>query len=131
MCSQKWDWNAWRPTVNTDAPWPEPDVAWWRVQKIQTKLHQWAIGDPDRRFDDLWNLVYEPAVLVNAWERVRSNRGARSAGIDGRDRLLFMVQIDDLWSRGGVCVQSRADHLSSEHSFGLRRVQIPPRPRNN
>ena len=69
--------------MNTDAPWPGPDEAWWRVQKIQTKLHQWAIDDPDRRFDDLWNLVYDPAVLVNAWERVRSNRGARSAGVDG------------------------------------------------
>jgi RNA-directed DNA polymerase len=77
--------------VNTDAPWPEPDAAWWRVQKIQTKLHLWASDDPDRRFDDLWNLVYDPAVLVNAWERVRSNRGARSAGIDGESAFYVSV----------------------------------------
>jgi RNA-directed DNA polymerase len=77
--------------VNTDAPFPEPDVAWWRVQRIQTKLHQWAIDDPDRRFDDLWNLVYDPAVLVNAWERVRSNRGARSAGVDGESAFYVSV----------------------------------------
>jgi RNA-directed DNA polymerase len=69
--------------VNIDAPWPDADEARLRVQKIQTKLHQWAIDDPHRRFDDLWNLVYDPAVLVYAWHRVRSNRGARSAGVDG------------------------------------------------
>ena len=28
-------------------------------------------------------LVYDPAVLVHAWQRVRSNRGARTAGVDG------------------------------------------------
>jgi RNA-directed DNA polymerase len=69
--------------VNTDEPWPDSDAAWWRVLKIQTKLHQWATDDPNRRFDDLYNLVSDPAFLVLAWERVRENRGARSAGVDG------------------------------------------------
>ena len=49
---------------------------------MQTKLHQWAISDRDRRFDDLFNLVYDPAVLVVAWRRVRGNKGKRSAGVD-------------------------------------------------
>ena len=70
--------------MNTDDPWPDADMAWWQVLKIQTKLHQWATDDPDRRFDDLYNLVYDPAVLVDAWERVKGNRGARSAGVDGQ-----------------------------------------------
>lgn len=69
--------------MNTDAPWPDAKAAWQRVLEIQTKLHQWALADAGRRFDDLWNLVYDPAVLVNAWHRVRSNRGARTAGVDG------------------------------------------------
>jgi RNA-directed DNA polymerase len=69
--------------VNTDASWPDAEAAWQRVLQIQTKLHQWAIDDAGRRFDDLWNLVYDPAVLVHAWQRVRSNRGARTAGVDG------------------------------------------------
>jgi RNA-directed DNA polymerase len=69
--------------VNIGEPWPDSDAAWARVLKIQTKLHQWATDDPQRRFDDLYNLVYDPAVLVMAWERVRGNRGARSAGVDG------------------------------------------------
>jgi len=69
--------------VNTDAPWPDLDEAEWRVLQIQTKLHQWAVDDPDRCFDDLYNLVHDPAVLAVAWARVRGNRGARSAGVDG------------------------------------------------
>ncbi|MGH8918479.1 MAG: group II intron reverse transcriptase/maturase, partial [Actinomycetes bacterium] len=69
--------------MNTDAPWPDLDEAESRVLKIQTKLHQWATDDPHRRFDDLYNLVADPAFLVVAWDRVRGNRGARSAGVDG------------------------------------------------
>jgi RNA-directed DNA polymerase len=69
--------------VNTDAPWPSLDEAWSRVLKIQTKLHHWAVDDPGRRFDDLFNLVADPAFLTVGWDRVRGNRGARSAGVDG------------------------------------------------
>lgn len=36
-----------------------------------------------RRFDDLFNLVADPAFLTVAWHRVRSNKDARSAGVDG------------------------------------------------
>jgi RNA-directed DNA polymerase len=78
-----WDWNARRTPVNTDAPWPGLDEAEARVLGIQTKLHRWATDDPHRRFDDLFNLVYDPAFLTVAWARVRGNRGARSAGVDG------------------------------------------------
>ncbi len=69
--------------MNTGAPWPSLEEAERRVLAMQTKLHHWAVGDPDRRFDDLYNLVYDPAFLVVAWTRVRSNKGARSAGVDG------------------------------------------------
>jgi retron-type reverse transcriptase len=72
-----------RTLVNTDAPWPGLDEAESRVLKIQTKLHQWAVDDPNRRFFDLYNLVYDPAFLTVAWNRVKGNRGARSAGVDG------------------------------------------------
>jgi len=69
--------------VNIGAPWPDLDEAEQRVLGMQTKLHQWAVNDPDRRFDDLYNLVADPAFLVVAWNRVRVNKGARSAGVDG------------------------------------------------
>jgi RNA-directed DNA polymerase len=72
--------------VNTGAPPPTPSLeeAQARVLGIQTKLHQWATGDPSRRFDDLFNLVCDPAFLLVAWHRVRGNKGARTAGVDGR-----------------------------------------------
>ena len=69
--------------VNTGAVgWPEPDLAYFAVRRMQTKLHQWAREDLSRRFNDLYNLVYDPAFLVHAWERVSTNQGAHTAGVD-------------------------------------------------
>jgi RNA-directed DNA polymerase len=69
--------------VNTGAP---PDTAvgpFQRVSEMQTKLHRWAAADSGRRFDDLFNLVHDPATLIVAFGRVAGNRGARTAGVDG------------------------------------------------
>ena len=68
--------------MNTDAP-PSLSEARQRVLEIQTKLHQWATDDGDRRFTDLHNLVCDPAFLVVAWTRVKGNKGGRTAGVDG------------------------------------------------
>jgi RNA-directed DNA polymerase len=54
-----------------------------RVSEMQAKLHCWAVADPGRRFDDLFNLVHDPATLIVAWDRVATNRGAKTAGSDG------------------------------------------------
>jgi len=70
--------------VNIGAPWPTAEQAEARVLEIQTKLHRWATDAPDRRFADLFNLVCDPAVLLVAWCRVRGNKGARTAGVDGQ-----------------------------------------------
>ena len=56
--------------MNTSAPWPDLAEAESRVLKIQTKLHQWAIDDGDRCFDDLHNFVCDPAFLLVGWSRV-------------------------------------------------------------
>lgn len=69
--------------VNTSAVrWPDPDSAYFAVRRMQTKLHRWATEDSGRRFGDLHNLVYDPAFLVAAWERVSTNKGAQTPGID-------------------------------------------------
>jgi RNA-directed DNA polymerase len=70
--------------VNTDELEHQLYWAERRVREIQTKLHRWAIDDPDRRFDDLYNLVCDPGFLLVAWDRVRGNKGARTAGVDGQ-----------------------------------------------
>jgi RNA-directed DNA polymerase len=71
--------------VNTGAP-TESGLYWAerRVLGMQTKLHRWAGEQRTRRFDDLFNLVTDPDFLLVAWERVRGNTGARTAGIDRR-----------------------------------------------
>jgi RNA-directed DNA polymerase len=50
---------------------------------MQAKLHRWAAADAGRRFDDLFNLVHDPATLMMAYDRVAANRGARTPGVDG------------------------------------------------
>ena len=77
--------------VNTGAvAWPDDFTAGVMVRRMQAKLHHWAGEDPSRCFGDLFNLVYDPAFLVHAWERVSTNKGAQTAGIDpghgGQDR---------------------------------------------
>lgn len=63
--------------MNTDVVWPSFDEAELRVLRMQAKLQQWATDSPDRRFDDLFNLVTDPCFLVVAWHRVRGNRDPR------------------------------------------------------
>src|SRR4029453_13467013 len=71
--------------LNPGAPWPTLSIeeAEARVRGIQAKLHRWATQDRTRRFGDLFNLVCDPAFLLVGWRRVRGNKGARSAGVDG------------------------------------------------
>jgi RNA-directed DNA polymerase len=70
--------------VNIVAPALSLEEASDWVLKMQIKLHQWSKADKDRRFDDLYNLVYHPTMLSVAWHRVKGNRGARTAGVDGQ-----------------------------------------------
>ena len=66
--------------MNTDELVHAIDVAEQRVLGIQAKLHRWARDDPHRRFGDLYGLVADPAFLLVAWDQVRGNKGARTAG---------------------------------------------------
>jgi RNA-directed DNA polymerase len=77
--------------VNTDELEHAVYEAERRVLKIQTKLHRWARDDPHRRFDDLFNLVADPGFLLVAWDRVRGNKGARTAGVDGQTATSIQV----------------------------------------
>jgi RNA-directed DNA polymerase len=109
--------------VNTGAvTWPAPDSAWVAVRRMQTKLHRWALDDPERRFGDLANLVYDPAFLMHAWERVSTNKGARTAGID---------RATVTWIESTVGVEAFLDHIRRLLKSGefrpveVRRVTIP------
>jgi len=109
--------------VNTGAlVWPTPEVAADKVRRMQLKLHRWAREDPARCFGDLYNLVYDPAFLVDAFARVAGNKGAKTAGVDGwtvgRVRLLLGEE-EFLTGIGGE-LRARTFRPSP-----TRRVEIP------
>ena len=122
--------------MNTGAPWPSLDEAHARVLGMQTKLHRWATDDPDRRFCDLYNLVCEPAFLVMAWTRVRGNKGARTAGVDGETAYGIEARTDgaegflddlrtDLKARTFSPLPVREQLIPKGRSGKVRRLGIP------
>src|SRR5216684_3448928 len=121
--------------VNTGAVvWPHPDSAYFAVREMQIKLHRWAGGDPSLRFGDLFNLVYEPAFLVHAWERVSTNRGARTPGVDKATAArietwigveVFLGQIRDSLKSGGFAPVEVRQVMIPKANGKLRKLGIP------
>jgi RNA-directed DNA polymerase len=68
---------------NGGAGCANPKGPWQRVSEMQDKLHRWAVAEPGRRFDDVFNLVHDPATLIVAFARVAGNRGRNTPGVDG------------------------------------------------
>jgi len=66
-----------------------------RALGMQSKLHRWATADPGRRFDDLFNLVHDPATLTMAFARVAGHQGARTPGVDG----LTVIEVEERTGR--------------------------------
>ena len=96
--------------MNTGELEAAADVAGRRVLEIQAKLHRWARDDPHRRFDDLFNLVADPAFLLVAWDRVRHNRGAKTAGVDGQSAhyVQAVVGVGEFLDRLRVSLKGRS-----------------------
>jgi RNA-directed DNA polymerase len=115
--------------------WPDPAGAAWRVRQMQRKLHHWAVDDGGRRFDDVFNLVHHPDFLTVAWERVRGNQGARTAGVDrvspasiaeGVEVVEFLGQVrEQLKSRTFAPLPVRERLIPKPNSSKLRRLGIP------
>src|SRR5216684_880180 len=121
--------------VNTGAvAWPDPFTASVMVREMQAKLHRWAGEDPSRRFGDLFNLVYDPAFLVHAWERVSTNKGARTPGVDKATAArietwigvgVFLGQIRDSLKSGGFAPVEVRQVMIPKANGKLRKLGIP------
>ncbi|MGH9447132.1 MAG: group II intron reverse transcriptase/maturase, partial [Terriglobia bacterium] len=59
----------------------QADEAW--ILSVQCKLYQWSRENPDDQWRDMWSWLTDIRTLRCAWRRVASNRGARTAGVDG------------------------------------------------
>jgi len=87
-------------TARSNNPGGTPPID--NVRRLQRKLWAAAKQSPERRFHALFDRVHRGDVLVEAWRRVRANRGA--AGVDrqtleqvqeyGVDRLLGELSRD-------------------------------------
>ena len=121
--------------VNTGAvAWPDDFTASVMVRRMQAKLHRWAGEDPSRRFGDLFNLVYDPAFLVHAWERVSTNKGARTPGVDKATAArietwigvgVFLGQIRDSLKSGGFAPVEVRQVMIPKANGKLRKLGIP------
>ena len=121
--------------VNTGVVrWPSADSAYLTVREMQIKLHRWAGEDSSRRFGDLFNLVYDPAFLVHAWERVSTNKGARTPGIDKATAArieirigveVFLGQIRDSLKSGGFRPVEVRQVMIPKANGKLRKLGIP------
>ncbi|WP_235902058.1 hypothetical protein [[Ochrobactrum] quorumnocens] len=61
---------------------------------MQRKLATWAESEPNRRCDRLLRLIVNREWLVEASRMVLASSGARTPGIDGRDKQRLQVKLD-------------------------------------
>lgn len=120
--------------VNTGVVWPDLSWAESQVRRMQVKLHQWAVADPGRRFDDLYNLVHDPATLTVALGRVAGNAGANTAGVDRVtvSRLRDETQVEAFLDNIRTDLKQRAfaplpvrERMIPKAGGKLRRLGIP------
>ncbi len=71
------------PKPQGQAMYVAPDSARSWLLSVQRKLYAQSYNNPDYVFCKLWGFVTDPRNLQMAFARVASNRGRRTAGVDG------------------------------------------------
>ena len=95
-----------------------------RVSEMQAKLHRWAVAEPGRRFDDLFNFVCDPATLIVAFSRVAGNQGSRTPGVDG----LTVADIEESIGARGFLDDLRASLKAGTFRPLPVREKVIPKP---
>lgn len=90
-----------------------------KVRKLQRKLWAAAKQSEGRRFHALYDRICRGDVLVEAWERVRANRGA--AGVDR-----VTLEVVEAYGVDRMLRELREDlHVGRYRPAPVRRVEIP------
>ena len=93
-----------------------------KAREMQARLHRWAGEDHARRLGDLFNLVYDPEFLAEAWHRVKANAGSRTPGID----KATVADIENRIGTGAFLEGIRASLKPGEfRPVPVRQVTIP------
>lgn len=96
------------------------DEAW--ILGVQRKLYQWSKAHPDDAWRDMWGWLTDTRTLRCAWRRVASNRGKRSAGVDGMTVGRIRAKDDEQRFLEGLQAELRSGAYRPSPS---RRVLIP------
>ena len=116
--------------MNTNA---QEEIKRW-VLAWQRKLHRWTMNDKDKKHKDLFNLVYDPRTLQEAWNHVKANKGSRTAGMDGQTRRSiesglgvekFLEYLHKELKRGTYLPQPVIEKLIPKPGGKFRRLGIP------
>jgi RNA-directed DNA polymerase len=89
-----------------------------KVRQLQNRLWAAAKQSEGRRFHALYDRIYRPDILWEAWERVRANRGA--AGVDG----LTLAAVEDYGVHRMLDELAGSLRAGTYHPAPLRRVEI-------
>ena len=80
-----------------------------KVQDLQARLSRAAKQSLDRKFGALYDKMYRRDVLMEAWKRVRANKGA--PGIDEQD-----FECIEHWHKAKAASKPSPPHLHPMHN---------------
>jgi RNA-directed DNA polymerase len=91
-----------------------------QVSELQQRLARRATNDPAHRFTNLYDLLTWPTLLAWAFDKLMTNSGSRTAGIDGLDKRTAIKHRDTILAD----LRSALKHGTYHHQ-PVRRVFIP------
>jgi RNA-directed DNA polymerase len=91
-----------------------------KVSELQGRLAKKATENTEHRFNNLYDLLTWEPLLLWAFDTLMSNRGSRTAGIDGMDKRTAIANKEEILKNLKAALKSRTFQPSP-----VRRVYIP------
>jgi RNA-directed DNA polymerase len=87
---------------------------------MQKKLSQWATENPQEQYRELYHLLCQEGWLRVAAQKVLSNEGSRTAGVDWQTKANFLADLD-----GNITRLHEALKAKDFEPMPVKRVYIP------